>query len=104
MGDFQLRVDPGALRATASEVTGLTRALGDNFDELLNCVRRTGRYWAGAAGDAYRREFEAEKEETSALLALLGNYPADLLAMAGLYDGTERENTQSAAALPSDIL
>ena len=104
MADFQVKVDTNVLRTTAAEVTSLTRALQNDFDELQHCVKQTARYWVGAAGDQYRREFDAEKRETSELLTLLGKYPTDLLAMAGIYEDAERVNTQNNTALPSDIL
>lgn len=104
MADFRVKVDTQALRTAASEVTSLTRALQSDFDELQSCVRKTSCYWVGAAGDQYRREFDAEKQETSELLALLSKYPADLLTMAGVYEDTERANTQGNGMLPSDIL
>lgn len=104
MAEFQMKVDTGVLRATAGEVAGLTRTLQSDFDELQACVRQTARYWVGAAGDQYRREFDAEKQETSELLALLGKYPSDLLSMAGIYEDSEEQNLQSSTALPSDIL
>jgi len=104
MADFQVKVETSVLRSTASEVTSLTRALQGDFDELQNCVKQTSRYWVGAAGDQYRREFNAEKKETSEILTLLGKYPTDLLTMAGVYEKAERDNTQNTSALPSDIL
>lgn len=104
MNGFRVKVETGVLRTTASDVTGLTRMLQSDFDELQDCVRLTSRYWVGAAGDQYRREFDAEKKETSELLALLGKYPVDLLTMAGVYEDTERVNAQNTSALPSDIL
>lgn len=104
MSGFQVKVDTKVLRTTASEVTSLVKALQTDFDNLQNRVGKTTRYWAGAAGDQYRREFSAEKKETSEMLTLLGKYPTDLLSMAGIYEEAERENTQNSAALPSDIL
>lgn len=104
MADFTLKVETTVLRATASEVSGLTRTLQNDFDELQNCVRKTSRYWLGAAGDQYRREFDAEKKETSELLTLLRKYPTDLLAMAGVYEDVERAITENTGALPSNIL
>lgn len=94
MADFKVKVDTSVLQTTAAEVINLTRALQNDFDELQNCVRQTSRYWVGAAGDQYRREFDAEKKETSELLTLLGKYPTDLLSMAGVYGDVERVNTQ----------
>lgn len=104
MADFRVKVDTNVLRSTAADVTSLTKVLQGDFDELQSCVHQTSRYWTGAAGDQYRREFDEEKKETSEVLTLLGKYPADLLSMAGIYDETERVNTQNTAALPSDIL
>ena len=104
MADFKVKLDTSVLQTTAAEVINLTRALQNDFDELQNCVRQTSRYWVGAAGDQYRREFDAEKKETSELLTLLGKYPTDLLSMAGVYGDVERVNTQNTSALPSDIL
>lgn len=104
MADFRVMVDTNVLRTTASEVRNLTRTLQSDFDELQNCVKQTSRYWAGAAGDQYRREFDAEKKDTAELLTLLGKYPTDLLSMAGVYDEEERKNTENISALPSDIL
>lgn len=104
MADFRVKAEPEVLRTTASEVTGLIRALQSDFDELQNCVKQTSRYWAGAAGDQYRGEFDAEKKVTSELLTLLGKYPTDLLSMAGIYTEAEHTVTQNNSALPSDIL
>ncbi len=104
MAGIQVKVKTEVLRSTASEVSSLTRTLQSDFDELQSCVRQTTRYWVGAAGDQYRRDFDAEKQEIGELLALLGKYPTDLLTMAGVYEDTERTNTQSSSALPSDIL
>lgn len=104
MAGFQVKVDTNILRSTASDVTGLIRALQSDFDNLQDRVRRTNRYWAGAAGDQYRVEFDEEKKETSELLSLLAKYPTDLLSMAGVYDEAERVNTQNTSVLPSDIL
>lgn len=104
MASFTLKVTPDVLRNTASEVQSLTRALQADFDDLQARVSRTTSYWVGAAGDQYRREFDAKKKDTSEMLTLLGKYPTDLLSMAGIYDTAERTNTQNTGALPSDIL
>ena len=104
MAGITVKVDPNVLRSTASEVRSLTKALQNDFDELQNCVKQTSRYWVGAAGDQYRREFDAEKQETSEVLTVLGQYPTDLLSMAGIYDEAERVNTRTSSALPTDIL
>ncbi len=101
---IQVKVDTRVLRSTASEVSGLARQLQADFDALQQCVKQTGRYWVGEAGDQYRREFDAEKADTSEILERLNKYPADLLSMAGIYEETEAENIQNSGALPSDIL
>ena len=104
MADVHIKVDTSILQTAASEIAGLTKTLQGDFDELQSCVRQTSRYWVGAAGDQYRGEFDAEKKEASQLLALLAGYPADLLAIEGIYDGAESENERSSGALPSNIL
>lgn len=104
MAGFSVKVDTSVLRTAAEDVRNLTRTLQADFDELQDRVRQTSRYWAGAAGDQYRKEFDGEKKETSEILSLLGKYPTDLLSMAGIYEDTESRNTQETSALPSDIL
>lgn len=101
---IELKVEPSVLRSTASEVTRLTKALGEKFNELQTIVANTSYYWVGAAGDQYRRDFAAQKDEADEILQFLRKYPTDLLSMAGIYEQAESINTQTLGSLPSDIL
>jgi len=104
VANITVKVETAVLRETAGEVSSLIRTLQNDFDELQGCVRHTDRCWAGAAGDQYRREFDAEKTVTAELLAALRQYPKNLLSMAGIYEQTERVNAEKNGALPSNIL
>lgn len=104
MQNIYIKVETSVLKSTAGEVQSLTRTLQEDFDSLQTQVRQTSRYWIGLAGDQYRQEFDAQKQETSEILNILNKYPEDLLTMAGIYDTSEQVNVESASALPSDII
>lgn len=101
---IRLKVTPQALHTAADGVNYTTGLLQEDFDNLQRRVRQTASYWVGAAGDQYRRGFEAGKEETDEILRTLRRYPGDLLRMAGVYTETEQANTQAVGALATDFI
>ncbi len=101
---IDLKVTPDELKNAASSVTNLVGTLRRDFDSLQERVSRTSYYWVGPAGDEYREEFAALKDDTQELLNLLSKYPGDLLSMAQIYESTESAVQQQSAALPTDII
>lgn len=104
LGTNNLKVDTAALQTTASEVTAHTNELSKQFDELQSTVSATAHYWIGAAGDQYRKEFAARKDEMDTILTVLKEYPKDLLELVGVYERVETGNTEIPAQLQADYI
>lgn len=104
LGTGNLKVDTAALQATATEVTTHTNELSNQFNELQSTVSATAYYWIGEAGDQYRKEFAARKDEMDTILTTLREYPKDLLEQAGIYEKAETTNTESSAPLQGDYI
>lgn len=103
-GRINVKVDSREMRDAANEVKRLAQNLAEDFDDMQTRVQRTTAYWIGEAGDHYRQEFLARREETEQILNYLYKYPTDLLTMAQIYEDTESTNTQTLGALSSDFI
>lgn len=99
-----LKVQPEALRAKAQEVEGDVRTLRQQFDSIQDIVSRSSGYWAGDAGDRARREFSGQKESIAKVIRRFQEHPGDLMAMAGVYDETEKALSQENKKLATDVI
>jgi hypothetical protein len=101
---FEIGVSTEVLEAAAGQVETDVRRLDTVFDEVLQLVRCTAEYWIGNAGDSCRESILRSQEHISTVRSRLYEYPADLLAMAGIYHNAENENAETPAALADDII
>lgn len=101
---FRITVSTGQLIRTADSVKNLVDEMRTTCDTLNTIISGTGYYWKGKTGDAKRKIYNEKKETAEEMLRYLSAYPADLLKMAGVYEESEKSNTQFAQSLSSDII
>ncbi len=101
---FRITVSTGQLIRTADRVKSLVNVMRASYDEMNAIISETSYYWKGTAGDAKRKIYNEKKETAEEMLRYLSAYPADLLKMAGVYEESEKSNTQFAQSLSSDII
>ncbi len=99
-----LKVTPGQLQEKARDVSSAVSKMKGDFNRLSSAINGTHNYWIGQAGELHRKLYNDRVEEINGILKLLGDYPTDLLKMAGIYTDAENVNKSAAAALDSNII
>lgn len=97
-----LKVDADTLKSRGREVEGALEGIKKSFQQLNAAINNTSSYWKGEAGDLHRKLYNDKAKEINKLLERLGDYPVDMLKIAGIFLDVERENTQSAMKLGAD--
>jgi len=99
-----LQTDPELMQRKAIAVQTKINQMKTAFGNLEYAVERTGTYWLGEAGDAYRAAFDGEKENIDTIILRLFEHVRDLQNMAAVYAGIEKEIEDIANDLPSDVI
>lgn len=102
--NFKIRVETGTLKAKADTVTSLVSRMEGQLDELNRVIERTAGYWIGEGGTAKREDYAKQRATVETMVRRLREYPDDLLQMAGIYEGAEKEATQLPQSLPGDVI
>lgn len=100
----RLKVSTTQLRTKSEEVARLAKELQKCMDEMHQKITATNTYWIGDAGDMHRRMYEEQSEEIDEMLRRINEHPVDLISMADVYDGVEKEVTQIAQSLDGDVI
>ncbi len=103
-GAITLKVEPIVLKNKAIEVEQHTKALETEFESIQDIVAKTASYWIGIAGDKARQDFVSQKDDTATIIRRFMEHPVDLLAMAGVYEETERQVTERNQSLETDVI
>lgn len=104
MNSVTVKVEPAVLSDTAEHIRRLVSYLRQDFNAMQQTMEKTSFYWFGTAGDAQRDAFASQKARTEEILALLGQYPRDLLEMAQIYVSGEQKVAAQTMVLPSNLL
>ncbi|MGI6010700.1 MAG: WXG100 family type VII secretion target [Ruminococcus sp.] len=99
-----IRVTTEELRKRADDAWQKINKMSRDFQSIADLISQTAGCWQGEAGDLYRSIFEKEKPDMEKILKRLGEFPEDLLEMAGVYEGTEREIQALESSLPVDVI
>lgn len=99
-----LKVDPEALYQKSVTSGQKISQMKAAFEELENTVNKTHHYWLGEAADAHREFFNSSIPEIEEIFKRLSEHARELSEMAATYANVEREVTQIAADLPSDVI
>ena len=97
-----LKVTPEILKAKAAEIESDAAVLENEFHNIQDMMSKSAGYWNGAAGEKARNIFGAQDEYIQNIMKYLRLYPGKLLAMAGIYEETERKNAELQKKLPTD--
>ena len=98
--DGQLLVTPEELRRTANELKGTRDQVTSITQQMLDESRNLTSVWEGEAANAYVNKFNTLEDDIDRMRRMLYEHVADLLDMAGIYEGTERRNEEAAQSLP----
>ena len=101
---INLKVRPGQLQERARDVSAAVAKMKGDFNKLNAAINGTHNYWVGQAGDLHRKLYNDKVNEMNEVLKMLGDYPTDLLKMAGIYTDAENVNKSAAASLNSNII
>lgn len=99
-----LKVTPDQLKQKSQEVSEAIIQMKTDFARLNAAISATHSYWIGQAGEAHRKLYLNQTGEVDEILKQLGEYPTDLLKMAGIYTNAEITNKVAAATLRSNVI
>lgn len=99
-----LKVDPEVMYQKSVTVGKKISQMKSSFEELEVTVNKTNQYWLGEAADVHREFFNSTKPEIEEIFKRLLEHTRELGEMAAVYAKVEREVTQIAADLPSDVI
>lgn len=101
---INLKVTPGQLQEKARDVSEAVSKMKGDFNKLNTAINSTHNFWTGQAGELHRKLYNDRVNEINGILKLFGEYPTDLLKMAGIYTEAENVNKSAAASLNSNII
>lgn len=99
-----LKVTPEILKKKADSITKSISTIEKELKEIGTVVLGTKKYWEGDASNTHQKFYKAIEEDVPTVAKRLKEHPKDLLAMADIYDTTEKENQQMANKLPGNII
>ncbi len=99
-----LLVTPEELNAKALEAFGEVLQVIRDFEELDRIQKKTGYYWIGSAGDAFRAEFIKKKTQMERMVKNCQQDIEVLKQISQVYAATEQQVEAIAEELPGDIL
>lgn len=102
--NVQIRVSTEQLRAKAEEVSRLAGLLKTSMDNLEQKIVATKSYWIGEAGDLHRSVFNEKRDDIANMLKRLNEHPRDLIAIADVYEGVEREVSSMSQSLDEEVI
>ena len=103
MSDFTMKVSPETMIRQADEIKGSVDRIRQQFSSVEECVRRSSGYWEGEASNLHAKRFSTIKENCNEIVRRLGEYPDELLKMAGLYTQGETKSVEDPNSLQSNI-
>lgn len=101
---MDFRVSTDILKSRADDARGKISKMQQNFEAIADLITETSSYWMGEAGDLYRSIFENQRDEMTAIINRLNEFPDDLLSMAGIYEEGEAEAAALTEQLPIDVI
>lgn len=104
MADIQLKVNTGDLANKAAEISDLVSKIENAYDLLKRTAEASTGYWEGDAANAFRRYAKGLDNDMRSVLRRLGEHPADLVKMAGIYEKNEAKIIEQADTLPIDVI
>lgn len=104
MGNVTLRVSPEAMRQQALQIQTDVNSIRQQLQYIGDIVLRSTAYWEGEASNSHISSYNSEiKSRCEEVLRRLYEQPDDLLRMAGIYETTEKEDTEHIMSLPQNI-
>lgn len=104
MAGIQLKVSPAELTGKSAEITDLIGKISRQYDMLKTTSEASIGYWEGDAADAFRKYVKSIDGDMQSVLKRLGEHPADLLKMAGVYNQNEAEIQEKVSTLPTEVI
>lgn len=99
-----LKVTPEVLTQMAQDIESRIGNIKNQFAEIDNDITRTLTYWEGDASEVHKKQYDAMKGDIETSVKRLGEQPADLLQMAGIYTKTESELETVVQSLSADVI
>ena len=103
-GQITLTVKPDMMKAAAENLEKITKKSEQSFDQMLQTVKETARYWQGDAGEHERQLFDNQQENFRNVLNNLYNYAKELRIITSVYETGEENIKGAAASLQTNVL
>lgn len=104
MADIKLKVNPEKLQGKAGEITTQISNIRKAYESMKSTVNATKGYWAGDAANQFRSYIKDIDKDMQSVLKRLGEHPEDLMKMAGIYVENEKNLSEYASSLPTNVI
>lgn len=99
-----LNVKPDVLKRKANSISTSINNIEKELNEIGTVILGSRKYWEGDASDAHQKYYKVFEEDIPTITGRLKEHPKELLAMAEIYDTTEKANQQLANKLPDNMI
>jgi len=99
-----LLVKPEELIATADEFSGVNSQITTLTNSMIETINSLSSTWAGEAATMYNSQFNSLQDDMARIASMINEHVNDLKEMARNYQAAESTNTQTANALPVDVI
>lgn len=104
MANVTLKVSPETMKQQAVKIQADVNSIRQQLQSIGDVVLHSTVYWEGEASDSHISSYNSEiKSRCEEILRRLYEQPDDLLRMAGIYETTEKEDTEHIMSLPQSI-
>jgi len=101
MADIILTVDPTVMSAKADEIETQKAAIQQTLEEASQTVKALEADWESEGSRTFQSKFAELADDVESVLKIIGEYIADLRAMAQEYIRTEASVADVAGGLPT---
>ena len=103
-GSYTIKADPQKMAVTANSLKKKIDKLQYEFNTMMDTVKETRNYWEGVAADSYRNEFQEERPDFDEAFRRMSEHVADLQMIASEYIKVNKENTDIAESLLTEVI
>lgn len=96
------KIDTALFMRTADTMSGIAKEMGSLFQSWNKTVSGLRGCWQGDSSDNIKNTADQVQKSAESLLGALAGYRAALLEIAGIYDKTEKNVTETGKSLKFD--
>lgn len=99
-----LLVTPEKLISTAEEFSSINSQITSLTSNMIETINSLSSTWAGEAATMYNSQFTSLQDDMARIASMINEHVNDLKEMGKNYQTAETTNTQTANALPVDVI